>query len=134
LAVSPGAGGTESVTESFQPPFGSREERIAYNEAWSRSLNERRAEWTGGHEARPSFRCECWQQDCTERIPLSGEDWKMVRAEPIRFAVAPDHVAKNLEAVVKEFPRFWVVEKVGEAGEVAEELASSDSRLTRGSE
>ena len=121
------------MTESFEPPFGSREERIAYNEAWSRSLNERRAEWTG-REVRPSFRCECWRQDCTERIPLSGEDWKMVRAEPSRFAVAPEHVAKSLEGVVKEFPHFWVVEKLGEAGEVAEELASSDSRLTRGLE
>jgi hypothetical protein len=32
----------------------------------------------------------------------------------------------NFEAVVEELPRFWLVEKLGEAGEVAEELASSD--------
>ena len=119
------------MSESFQPPFGSREERIAYNEAWSRSLNERHAEWVAGREARPSFRCECWQQDCTERIPLSGEEWKMVRAEPNRFAVAPEHVAERFEAVVKRSPNFWLIEKFGEAGEVAEELADADSRLTR---
>ena len=29
------------------------------------------------------FRCECWQEECTERIPLSGEQWAMVRTEPI---------------------------------------------------
>jgi hypothetical protein len=114
------------VAESFQRPFGSREERIAYNEDWSRSLNERRAEWVGGRAAVADFRCECSQPECTENIPLSGEDWKMVRAKPSRFAVAPDHVAENFEAVVKAFPRFWLVEKLGEAGEIAEELASRD--------
>jgi hypothetical protein len=119
------------VAESLEPRFGSREERIAYNEAWSRSLNERRAEWAAGLEARPSFRCECWQQDCTARIPLSREDWKLVRAEPRRFAVAPGHVAENFEAVVKAFPRFWLLEKFGQAGEIAEELAGSDSGPTR---
>jgi hypothetical protein len=114
------------VADPFQLPFGSREERIAHNEAWSRSLNERRAEWVSGRDEMTGFRCECWQRDCPERIPLSGDDWKMVRAEPNRFAVAPSHVAENFEAVVKEFPRFWLVEKLGEAREVAEELASSD--------
>jgi hypothetical protein len=121
------------VNESFQPPFGTREERIAYNEAWSRSLNERHAEWALSREAMPNFRCECWQQDCTERIPLSGQEWNMVRGDPSRFAVAPDHVAESFEAVVKVFPRFWLIEKLGEAGEIAAELARSDSRLTRGS-
>jgi hypothetical protein len=120
-----------SVGESLEPRFGSREERIAYNEAWSRSLNERRAQWAEGHEARPSFRCECWQHGCRERIPLSRGDWEMIRAEPSRFAVAPGHVAENFEAVIKAFPRFWMVEKFGRAGEIAAQLANSDLRLTR---
>jgi hypothetical protein len=120
----------QAVTEP--PRFGSREERIAYNEAWSRSLNERRAEWAAGEEARPSFRCECWQQGCTDRIPLSSSDWKLVRAEPSRFAVAPGHVAEGFEAVITAFPRFWLVEKFGEAGKIATQLADSGSRLTRG--
>jgi hypothetical protein len=50
----------------------------------------------------------------------------MVRSRPNRFAVAPDHVADNIEAVVEERSRFWLVEKYGKAGQVAEELASSD--------
>ena len=70
------------------------------------------------------FRCECWLDDCAERIPLSAEDWRMVRAEPNRFAVAPHHVANDVEAVVEKFSRFWLVAKLGEAGEVAEELAA----------
>jgi hypothetical protein len=114
-----------------QPRFGSREERIAYNEAWSRSLNERRAEWSNGREARPSFRCECWQADCRDRITLSRQDWKLIRAEPTRFAVAPDHVAEGFEAVIRAFPNFWLVEKFGEAGQIAEKLAGVDARLSR---
>jgi hypothetical protein len=117
--------------ERFQTRFGSWEERIAYTEAWSRSLNVRRAEWALGREAMPSFRCECWQHGCAERILLSSKDWTLIRAEPCRFAVAPHHVAENFEAVVKAFPRFWLIEKFGEAGEIAAELASSEMRLTR---
>jgi hypothetical protein len=69
------------------------------------------------------FRCECWQADCIERIPLSGEEWRLVRAETNRFAVAPDHVAHGFEAVVTAYPHFWLVEKFGKAGEIADELA-----------
>ena len=115
-----------SVADAFQMPFGSRDERIAHNEAWSRSLNERRAEWVSGRDETTGFRCECWQRDCPERVPLSPADWKMVRAKPNRFVVAPGHVADEFEAVVDEFPRFWFVEKLGEAGAVAKDLANSD--------
>jgi hypothetical protein len=114
------------VSDSFQPPLGSREERIAHNEAWSRSLNERKAEWMSGRDPMAGFRCECWQADCSERILLSGSEWEMVRSRPNRFAVAPDHVADNIEAVIDEHSRFWLVEKYGKAGQIAEELASSD--------
>jgi hypothetical protein len=111
------------VSDSLQPPFATREQRIAYNEAWSRTINERAADWKLGREAAPDFRCECWQKGCEQSISLSAEDWGLARAKPNRFAVAPDHVAKNVEAVVKEFPTFWLIEKTGEAGEVAKKLA-----------
>jgi hypothetical protein len=37
----------------------------------------------------------------------------------------PHHLADGFEAVITTFPHFWLIEKFGEAGEVAE-LASSD--------
>jgi hypothetical protein len=120
-----------SAADALQAWFGSREERIAYNEAWSRGLNERRAEWANGQEARSSFRCECWQADCSARIPLSSQDWKLIRAERNRFAVAPDHVAEKFEAVIRAFPHFWLIEQLGEAGQIAEELAGVEARLSR---
>ena len=115
-----------SVADAFQMPFGSRDERIAHNQAWSRSLNERRAEWVSRPDETSGFRCECWQRDCPERVPLSALDWKMARAKANRFVVAPGHVADELEVVVDEFPWFWLVEKAGEAAAVAEDLANSD--------
>ncbi len=111
------------MTGFIPPPSGSRKERIAYNEAWCRHLNYREAKWTESDDSTAGFRCECWRTDCDERIRLTGEEWEEVRSRPNRFAVAPGHVADDLEAVVKEYPHFWLVEKHGEAGEVAKKLA-----------
>jgi hypothetical protein len=111
------------MAESNQQPSGSHEERIAYNEAWYRGLNERKADWMKRGHATAGFRCECWRVDCGARIVLSGREWQEVRSRPNRFAVAPGHVAADLEAVVEEYPHFWLIEKQGKAGEVAEKLA-----------
>ena len=114
------------VADAFQMPFGSRDERIAYNQAWSRSLNERRAEWVSGPDETTGFRCECWQRDCPERVPLSPGIGRWPAQSPIDSSCAPGHVADEFETVVDEFPRFWFVEKLGEAGAVAKDLANSD--------
>ena len=68
------------------------------------------------------FRCECWRADCIERLPLSGREWREVRSRANRFAVAPGHIASDVESVVEEYPHFWMVEKHGKAGELAEQL------------
>ena len=100
----------------------SHEERIAQNEAWSRNLNQRKAEWMKNGHPTAGFRCECWRMDCDVRIPLSGREWQEVRSRPNRFAVAPGHTAPGVEEVVTEYPHFWILEKRGEAGEVAANL------------
>jgi hypothetical protein len=109
--------------ESFQPPLASQEERIAYNEAWTRSLNQQRAEWMAGTGRVDGFRCECWRTACESRIELSSEEWTEVRSHGNWFAVAPRHVADDIEVVVKELPGYWLIAKYGEAGTAAEELA-----------
>jgi hypothetical protein len=111
------------MAESSESPAGSREERIALNEALSRNLNERKAKWIEAGQVVAGFRCECWQVDCGERVQLSGREWHEVRSLPNRFAVVPGHIAAEHETVVKEYSHFWLIEKHGEAGEVAEELA-----------
>ena len=111
------------MVQSTKPPFGSHAERVAYNEDWCRRLNERTAKWMESGELTAGFRCECWRADCGARLSLSSQEWQDARARPNRFAVAPGHVAGDVETVVKEHPHFWLVEKRGEAGDVAEELA-----------
>jgi hypothetical protein len=39
--------------------------------------------------------------------------------------VAPGHIGSNaeVEALVKEYPHFWIIEKRGEAKVVAEQLS-----------
>ncbi|MGH2994658.1 MAG: hypothetical protein ACRDL1_14145 [Solirubrobacterales bacterium] len=111
------------MTEPLQPPFGSREERIAHNEAWSRRLNECKAEWMNDGQLEAGFRCECAEPDCGIRLRLSGAEWKKVRSQPNRFAVAPGHVSADVETTVEEHPHFWIVDKLGEAGRAAEKLA-----------
>ena len=101
----------------------SHDERIAYNEAWFRNLNERKAEWMNAGHPVAGFRCECWRIDCGARVRLSRREWEEVRAQADRFAVAPGHTASDVESVVKEYPHFWIVEKRGEAGEEAEKVA-----------
>jgi hypothetical protein len=105
----------------------SHEERIAHNEAWFRDLNERKAEWLRGGLAVAGFRCECWRMDCGARIQLTGREWQEVRSRAERFAVAPGHSAADLEEVVKEYPHFWIIEKRGEAGELAAKLEQETS-------
>jgi hypothetical protein len=100
----------------------SQEERIAYNEAWCRDLNKRKVEWMKSGDPAAGFRCECWRMDCGARIPLSGQEWQEVRSRANRFAVAPGHTTADVEEVVTEYRHFWIVEKHGKAGEVAEKL------------
>jgi hypothetical protein len=109
--------------ESQQPPMRSREERIAYNQDWSRRLNERKAEWVDIGYVTAGFRCECWEENCAEHIRLTGSEWRKVRSRANRFAVAPGHVSADLETVVEESAGFWIVDKLGEAGTVAKKLA-----------
>ena len=111
------------MAEHFQAPHGSREERLAYNEAWCRDLNERKAEWLNSGDLSAGFRCECSEVGCGERIRLSGSEWQEVRSRGNRFAVAPGHVTAEVETVVAEYPHFWLVEKAGKAGDVAEDAA-----------
>src|SRR5215208_8375325 len=102
-----------------------QEERIAENEVFCRDLNRSKDDWLRSGLQVAGFRCECWRIECSERIRLSRREWQEVRSRPERFAVAPGHTAIDVEPwveeVVKEYQHFWIVEKRGVAGDVAEE-------------
>jgi hypothetical protein len=100
-----------------------KEERIAENEAFCRDLNRSKDDWLRSGLQVAGFRCECWRIECGERLRLSKQEWQEVRSRAERFAVAPEHVAPDLdgaaEEVVKKYDHFWIVEKRDEAGEIA---------------
>ena len=99
-----------------------REERLAANEVMFREVNERIrdvAARVGALDSGPEFLCECADEDCTERIRLSPDEYESLRAEPRRFVVLRGHET-DVERVVADRGRYLIVEKVGEAGEIAE--------------
>ena len=67
-----------------------------------------------------SFRCECASLGCTDMLALSFRDYERIRKHPRQFLVAPGHEHLDVEVVVDTQPTYLVVQKVGEAGRVAE--------------
>jgi hypothetical protein len=67
------------------------------------------------------FFCECADRSCASRLTVSTRQYEAVRARPDRFLVVTGHELPRFERVVEDHGRYVVVEKQGEAGEVAEE-------------
>jgi hypothetical protein len=65
--------------------------------------------------------CECADDACTARVEVSTAEYEAVRAVPTHFIVAPKdtHVFFEIEHVTERTDRYWVVEKDGEAAELA---------------
>jgi hypothetical protein len=107
-------------------------ERVARNQATFRDANERIGERVealvdvADHEPLP-FICECWQRSCTQLARLTLEDYEKVREDGRHFLVVPGHElceAEGIEVarVVDRRPTFSVMEKVGEAGKLADKF------------
>ena len=106
-----------------------RQERLARNEVLFREVNERvRAVATvHGRDAHVyEFFCECSNTDCTFQLRATLADYEAVRAHGARFLVAPEHALPEIEIVVERNEGWWVVEKQGEPGELAEQLDPRD--------
>jgi RNA polymerase sigma factor (sigma-70 family) len=103
-------------------------ERIGSNESLFRETNEgiERGLWPGEGDQRVPFRCECGLLACAETVRLTPAEYEHVRADSRRFAVVPGHEILRAEVVVERHSGYLLVEKVGEAGEVADELDPRD--------
>jgi hypothetical protein len=100
--------------------------RIAENEALFRDVNERIKDITAGQrdpaqEDVWEFLCECGDDTCVERIPLTLDEYEQVRSNPRHFAAVPGHELPAVERVIESTERFLVLEKVGEGATIAEE-------------
>jgi hypothetical protein len=104
------------------------EQRRARNEALFREVNERIVELEtglGGYDQDDAllvgFVCECPREDCGELLEVTRGQYEAVRDNPRRFLVLPGHEDGDIASVVERHTHFLVVEKRGQAGEVAVE-------------
>jgi hypothetical protein len=100
-------------------------DRAARNEALFRRVNERVEEVNRAFESMfgtADFFCECGDIECMEKIRMTIAEYEELRSEPRRFGVKPGHEDQTVERIVEERTGYIVVEKIGDAGERAEEL------------
>lgn len=111
-----------------------REERLAKNEVVFRTVNEaieeRAAEMGGLDEY--EFICECSAADCFARINLTLREYEHIRSEGVRFVVTPGHEEDEVELVVGRTATYFIVEKDGRAGIVAESANPRDGEPGHG--
>lgn len=99
------------------PGVGERERRLAENENLFRRINEQVEELAAGGAA--EFLCECADAECTDRVELTIAEYEDVRAAPARFVLRAGHERPAVETVLDQGNGYVIVEKRGEAGDVA---------------
>ncbi|HEX3256621.1 MAG TPA: hypothetical protein VHQ96_12590 [Gaiellaceae bacterium] len=101
-----------------------RHDRIAKNEAVFRAANREieqvDQEAGAGRDEAIEVLCECGRRGCGGVITLTIADYDAVHSQADRFVVVPGHVSTEIEKVVEERPGYLVVDKFGEAEDVAE--------------
>jgi hypothetical protein len=98
-----------------------RSARLAQKEAIFRAGNERIPAVIGDQLDTAPYVCECGDAECVEQVSLANAEYEAVRSHPARFPVVPGHQGLTAgEVVSEESPRFAVVEKRGEEGELVE--------------
>ena len=106
------------------------EANTAASEALFRNVNERVVEIDRAHgvpaDELASFLCECAQTSCVDRVALSIEEYERIRAHARWFVLLPGHERPDVERVVQRAEAYLIVEKEGEAGDIAAELDPED--------
>ena len=101
-------------------------ERVARNNATFRMANEqivaKAAEWN--MDGLLPALCECSDPHCTTVVRVTPRQYEAVRSDSRWFLNAPGHEVNDQgwAHVISENDRFVVVEKIGEAGKLADEL------------
>jgi hypothetical protein len=97
-----------------------QDRRRALNEITFRNLNEEIRQ-ANGHSQRSAFGviCECGSADCARVIDVRSDEYEAVRNVSTWFIVAPGHRQSDIEKMVIRDDRFAVVEKLGEAADLA---------------
>jgi hypothetical protein len=101
-----------------------RDERIAKNEtvfrAANREIEQADREGGAGPDQLIEVLCECGRQGCGGVITLTLADYEGVHSQADRFVVLQGHESPEIEKVVEERAGYLVVDKFGEAENIAE--------------
>lgn len=103
------------------------EYRVGKNEALFREVNERirgvSEAWAKGDQtSRIEFVCECSRESCFETVGLTVAEYEEVRSESRHFLIVTGHVwSPEVEREVYRNGGYSIIEKLGEAGEIARE-------------
>jgi hypothetical protein len=102
-----------------------RLERIAENEtvfrAANREIEKAEQEAGGGTDKTIEVLCECGRKGCSGLITLTLAEYEAVHSQDDRFVVLRGHENAEIEKVVEDRESYFVVDKFGEAEEIAEE-------------
>lgn len=101
-----------------------RHERIAKNEtvfrAANREIERAEQEAGGGADGLIEVLCECGREGCSGLISLTVAEYDGVHSQDDRFVVVRGHESAEIERVVEERAGYLVVDKFGEAEDIAE--------------
>jgi len=89
------------------------------NEAGFRRVNEARQAGRSEPSLDLDLICECGRLGCTDHITVPSDVYTAVRADARRFMIIPGHEVLAAERIVETRDGYLIVEKTGEAGDVA---------------
>lgn len=98
-----------------------RDFRHAMNESVHRTMNEQRKKDISPTAASMKCECECHRAGCGTSFMITMDDYAAVRTNGRRFVVAPGHQHES-ELIVSKTAEYFVIEKAGEEGRIADEL------------
>jgi hypothetical protein len=99
-------------------------ERIGKNEAVFRDVNERieAGQLPADADKLVAFCCECARLGCNQLVEVSIATYEVVRSNSRRFLLAVGHEVDGVEVIVGSGDDYIVVEKIGDAGRVAQSM------------
>ena len=100
-------------------------ERIAKNEtvfrAANREIERAEQEAGGGTDQLIEVLCECGRNGCSGLVTLTVAEYDGVHSQDDRFVVLRGHESDEIERVLEERAGYLVVDKFGEAEDIAKE-------------
>jgi hypothetical protein len=80
------------------------------NQRRARARNEKHAQ-AGSVPSGPilGLVCECGHDDCREALVMTSAEYARMRANPVAFAVTPEHVLPDVDVVLERHLRFTIV-------------------------